>query len=98
MDRSPRMIARNLIHAVIATAALLTAQGASAQILPGRPITVIVPFPPGASADATMRIITKWVTDNTGQQFVIDNRSGGGGTLSAIALKQAAPDGHTLLG
>jgi tripartite-type tricarboxylate transporter receptor subunit TctC len=91
------MIARSFIHAVIAAAALLVTSGANAQMLPGRPITVIVPFPPGASADATMRIITKKVTDNTGQQFVIDNRSGGGGSLSALALKQAAPDGHTLL-
>jgi tripartite-type tricarboxylate transporter receptor subunit TctC len=97
MDRSPRMIARSFVHAVIVSAAVLATQGASAQLLPGRPITVIVPFPPGASADATMRVLTKKVTDNIGQQFVIDNRSGGGGSLSALALKQAAPDGHTLL-
>ena len=91
------VIAAAFVRVASVAAALAFSLDAGAQILPGRPITVVVPFPPGASADAIMRVITKKVTDNTGQQFVIDNRSGGGASLSAIAVKQAPPDGHTLL-
>jgi len=81
----------------VAIVAVVAAHAACAQVLPGRPITVVVPFPPGASADAIMRLITHKITENTGQQFVIDNRTGGAASVSAIAVKQAPPDGHTLL-
>ena len=70
---------------------------AGAQILPGPPITLVVPFPPGASADTLMRLVTKAVSDKTGQVFVVDNRSGAGGSVGATSVKQAAPNGHTLL-
>src|SRR5581483_6458138 len=80
----------------VAIVAVVAAHAACAQVLPGRPITVVVPFPPGASADAIMRLITHKITENIGQQFVIDNRTGGAASVSAIAVKQAPPDGHTL--
>jgi tripartite-type tricarboxylate transporter receptor subunit TctC len=80
-----------------AAAMLIFGHAAGAQVLPGVPITLVVPFPPGASADTLMRIITKNITDKTGQVFVVDNRAGAGGSVGATSVKQAAPNGHTLL-
>jgi tripartite-type tricarboxylate transporter receptor subunit TctC len=73
-------------------------QVASAQsdAFPTRPITILVPFPPGGTSDVVTRAISKKVTDATKVSIVIDNRSGGGGVVAAIATKQAAPDGTTL--
>src|SRR5262249_54986221 len=62
-----------------------------------RPITIIIPFTPGASADTLQRIVGKKVTENTGQVLVMEARGGGGGVIAATAAKQALPDGHTLL-
>ena len=62
-----------------------------------RPITIVVPFTPGASADNLQRLVAKKVTDNTGQIFVMESRGGGGGAIAAAAVKQALPDGNTLL-
>jgi tripartite-type tricarboxylate transporter receptor subunit TctC len=71
---------------------------ASAQSdFPSRPITIIVPFPPGGSSDVITRIVAQKVADNLKINVVIDNRGGGGGAPGAIAAKQAAPDGYTLL-
>ena len=55
-----------------------------------------MPFTPGASADNLQRLVAKKVTDKTGQVFVIELRGGGGGTVGAMIVKQAPPDGHTL--
>jgi tripartite-type tricarboxylate transporter receptor subunit TctC len=63
---------------------------------PSRPITLIVPFPPGGSADVVIRPVAAKVADALKQPIVIDNRSGGGGNIAAQVTKQAAPDGYTL--
>ena len=63
---------------------------------PNRPITLLVPFPPGGSADTVIRPIAQKVADVLKQPIVIDNRPGGGGNVAAVATKQAAPDGYTL--
>jgi tripartite-type tricarboxylate transporter receptor subunit TctC len=63
---------------------------------PSRPITLIVPFPPGGSADVVIRPVAAKVAEALKQPIVIDNRSGGGGNIAAQATKQAAPDGYTL--
>ena len=63
---------------------------------PSRPITLLVPFPPGGSADTVIRPIAQKVADALKQPVVIDNRPGGGGNVAAVATKQAAPDGYTL--
>ena len=63
---------------------------------PSRPITLLVPFPPGGSADVVIRPVAAKVADALKQPIVIDNRSGGGGNIAAQATKQAAPDGYTL--
>ena len=69
----------------------------AAELLSSRPITIVVPFTPGGSADNLQRLVAKKVSDNTGQVFVMEARGGGGGTIAATAVKQALPDGHTLL-
>jgi tripartite-type tricarboxylate transporter receptor subunit TctC len=63
---------------------------------PSRPITLLVPFPPGGSADTVIRPVAQKVADALKQPIVIDNRPGAGGNVAAIATKQAAPDGYTL--
>src|SRR5262245_35072286 len=70
---------------------------ALAQDYPNRPITVMVGFPPGGSTDAAMRILQDPMTQALGQQLVIDNRGGAGGTLAASMVANAKPDGYTLL-
>lgn len=76
---------------------LLLAGSAQAQSdYPSRPITLLVPFPPGGSADTVIRPVALKVADALKQPIVIDNRSGGGGNVAAVATKQAAPDGYTL--
>ncbi len=72
------------------------ASHAAAELLSARPITIIIPFTPGASADTLQRIVGRKVTESTGQVLVVESRPGGGGAIGAAVVKQAAPDGHTL--
>jgi tripartite-type tricarboxylate transporter receptor subunit TctC len=70
---------------------------AAAELLSARPITIIIPYTPGASADTLQRIVGRKVTQDTGQVLVVESRPGGGGAVAAAVVKQALPDGHTLL-
>jgi tripartite-type tricarboxylate transporter receptor subunit TctC len=81
----------------IALAAVITVPASAQSDFPSRPITIIVPFPPGGSSDVVTRIVAQKLSDNLKTNVVIDNRGGGGGAPGAIAAKQAAPDGYTLL-
>lgn len=82
-----------LAFAAVAIAGL---QPALAQY-PDRPVTVIVPFPPGGASDVTARIVSPKLSERLGQSVVIDNKAGANGAIGAVALKQAKPDGYTLL-
>lgn len=64
---------------------------------PEKPITAIVPFPPGGSTDAIARAIGPKITQKLGQSFVVENRPGATGAIGAGLVKRAAPDGYTLL-
>ena len=64
---------------------------------PDKPITAIVPFPPGGSTDAIARAIGPKITQKLGQSFVVENRPGATGAIGAGQVKRAAPDGYTLL-
>jgi tripartite-type tricarboxylate transporter receptor subunit TctC len=69
----------------------------SGQAWPAKPITVIVPFPPGGPTDVATRIIGQKMAAELNQPVVIDNRSGASGTIGAAAAAKAAPDGYTLV-
>lgn len=91
-----RDVTRRTFCRGVGLAGLASAVPAVAELLSSRPITIIVPYPPGGSADAVMRLICQKVTEATGQTFVIETRAGGGGVVGAVAVKRASPDGHTL--
>ena len=82
---------RTLLAATAGAVAVpASAQGA----WPAKPVTIVVPFPPGGGTDAFARPLFAVMGKNTGRQFVIDNKGGAGGTLGAGIAAKAAPDGH----
>jgi tripartite-type tricarboxylate transporter receptor subunit TctC len=85
-----------LRYGLMLLAGLTGASLAQTDNYPSRTITLIVPFPPGGSADTVIRPVAQKVSDSLKQTIVIDNRPGGGGNIAALATKQAAPDGYTL--
>ena len=87
---------RHSLKSLLAATLLAAAGFASAQPFPSRPITVVVPFPPGGVTDTTMRLVGQKITENTGQTVIVDNRPGAGGQIGADAVKKARPDGYTL--
>lgn len=78
-------------------ALMLASPAAVAQNYPAKTVRVIVPWPPGGSNDITARIVFQKIIANTGQQFVIDNRGGAGGTIGADTVAKSAPDGYTIM-
>ncbi|MGA7489480.1 MAG: tripartite tricarboxylate transporter substrate binding protein [Xanthobacteraceae bacterium] len=88
--------ARALAAACLA-AFILATDGASAQTYPSRPITLLVPYPPGGATDAISRIIQDRMSQSLAQQIVIDNIGGAGGMIAAAKAARAAPDGYTIL-
>jgi tripartite-type tricarboxylate transporter receptor subunit TctC len=76
---------------------LLSLCAAAAQAWPSRPVTIMVPFPAGGTADLLARGTAQALSEELGQQFVVENRAGAGGNLAAAAVAKAAPDGTSLL-
>ena len=72
-------------------------QDARADDYPSRPITLIVPFPPGGSTTVMARNVADQLAVTLGQQIVVDNRGGAGGTIGTRAAAKAAPDGYTIV-
>jgi len=84
---------------LLAGASLLAAPGIGrAQTAwPTKPIRIVVTFPPGGTSDIVARLIGQYLSEKVGQQVIVDNRAGAGGTLAADIVKKEAADGHTLL-
>ena len=76
---------------------LALAAGAHAQAWPSKPVTLLVPFPPGGSTDLIARTLGAKLQEKLGGTFIIDNKAGAGGTVGAAQAKRAPPDGYTIL-
>lgn len=88
-----RKLAFTLLFAALAA---WTAAPAAAQDYPSKPITLIVPYPPGGATDAISRIIQEAMSISLGQQIVIENVGGAGGMIAAAKAARSAPDGYTI--
>jgi tripartite-type tricarboxylate transporter receptor subunit TctC len=84
-----------LLAAFLALPSVVTP--AWSQAWPNRRITLVVPYPPGASSDLMGRVLAEHIATATGQTVTVDNRPGAGGTLGSSFVARAAPDGYTLL-
>jgi tripartite-type tricarboxylate transporter receptor subunit TctC len=91
-----RQLSRRALLAGMAAAPFVTSAGAQA-VWPNRPVSVMVPSPPAGGADTTARILYAKLGAILGQQFVIENRGGAGGTIGEALVAKAAPDGYTIL-
>lgn len=86
---------RALLAVTVAAVTAASAPAVLAQAWPNKPITFVVPFPPGGGTDAFARPLSAQLTKQLGRQVVIDNRGGAGGTVGASIAAKAAPDGYT---
>jgi tripartite-type tricarboxylate transporter receptor subunit TctC len=85
-----------LISIAVVSLLVLTMQ-ATAEHYPDRVVRIINPYPPGGSVDVMARILAQKLSDNLGQQFIVENRSGGGGNTGSDYVAKAEPDGYALL-
>ena len=81
----------------IALALGLSNAGAAAQSYPNRPVTLVVPFAAGGPTDIIARIVGEYFSKSLGQQFIVENVAGAGGTTGITRASQAKPDGHTIM-
>src|SRR3984957_15750064 len=93
---SGSQVSRRALLAGIATAPFVRDAGAQG-LWPNRPVQTMVPYPPAGGADTTARILYAKVGAILGQQFVIENRGGAGGTIGEGLVAKATPDGYTIL-
>jgi tripartite-type tricarboxylate transporter receptor subunit TctC len=89
---------RQFLHLAAGAAALpALSRIACAQAYPSRPVRIIAPTAPGGAPDILARLIGPWLSGRFGQQFVVENRPGGGSNIGTEAVVRASPDGYTLL-
>jgi tripartite-type tricarboxylate transporter receptor subunit TctC len=87
----------NFVRAAAAAFAALLSPAMAADTFPSRPITMVVPFAAGGPSDAIARLLAQSMSGTIGQQVIIENVAGAGGTTGAARVAKAEPDGHTLL-
>ena len=85
------------LAAIVSGTTLVTADGVHAEDYPTRAVTIVAPFPAGATIDGTARMLAQKLAERLGTPFVVENRPGAGGVTAAIAVAKATPDGYTLL-
>jgi tripartite-type tricarboxylate transporter receptor subunit TctC len=82
---------------LVAAAALAVSTVAAGQGYPNKVVKIVVPYPPGGTVDTVARVIAARLSDNLGQQFIVDNRPGANGTIGSNAVAKSPADGYTLL-
>lgn len=92
-----RLGRRTCIAAVVGALALLMNPAAMAQAWPTKPIKLVVPFPPGGPTDTAARIVGQKLAERLKQPVVVENRAGASGSIAAVQVMKAAPDGYTLM-
>ena len=93
----PKLRRRTVLQASAAAALPLFSIASHAQSWPQRPLRLIVGYPAGGQTDLFARSYGEYISQQTGQQVLVDNKPGAGGSLAALELKRAAPDGHTFM-
>ena len=94
MQSAPRFLACFLAAFALSLGAL---PAASAADYPARAVHFVVPYPPGGTTDVLARIIGQWLSEKMGQQFIVENKPGGGNNIGTEYVVRAAPDGYTML-
>jgi tripartite-type tricarboxylate transporter receptor subunit TctC len=89
-----RMRRRTTLFTLAAAAGLC--RPARAQAYPSRPIRLVVPYPPGSGTDIVARLLAQKITENWGQQVIVDNKPGAGAIVGVEAVARAVPDGYTI--
>ena len=86
-----------MLAALAAACALGGAAGAQAQDFPGKPVTILIPFPPGTGNDLVGRIVGNKLSEIIGQRVVAENRAGASGNIAVDATRRSSPDGYTMV-
>jgi tripartite-type tricarboxylate transporter receptor subunit TctC len=88
---------KSAVNCILIVVAIFIVRGANAQTYPTKPIRFIVGFAPGGATDIIARALAQKLSDALGQQVVVDNRAGGGGTIAAMMAAKSPADGYTIL-
>lgn len=97
MSASNSLHRAKLLLRLTACSVALLAGTSMAQTWPSKPIRVVVPFPAGGPTDTYARLIAQKLTESVGQPVIVDNKAGATGVIGSVAVRDATPDGHTLL-
>jgi tripartite-type tricarboxylate transporter receptor subunit TctC len=88
---------KRIASILLGIAAMAGATASQAQAWPDKPVRIVVPFQPGGSVDLVARVLAQSLTEQTGTQFIVDNRSGASGAIGSESVAKSPADGYTLL-